>query len=52
MPAAPDATAAEARQGCTRFEWLREHGQEVRELLKECRGLRRGEYIEKMRSSY
>ena len=25
-------------EGCNRFEWLGEHGQQVKEKLKECRG--------------
>jgi len=38
--------------GCTRFDWLHEHGQEVRELLKQSRGLSQEEYIKKLRSSH
>ncbi|MDD1738002.1 MAG: hypothetical protein LUQ02_00300 [Methanothrix sp.] len=33
-------------EGCTRFDWLRQHGQEVRDLLKESRGCRRRVYLE------
>ena len=33
-------------EGCTRFDWLRQHGQEVRDLLKESRGCRRRLYLE------
>ena len=32
--------------GCTRLDWLRQHGQEVRDLLKESRGCRRRVYLE------
>jgi len=39
-------------EGCTKFEWLEEHGVEVREKLKECRGLSREEHVRKMRSSF
>ena len=33
-------------EGCTRFSWQRQHGQEVRDLLKESRGCRRRVYLE------
>jgi len=38
--------------GCNRFEWLKEHGNDVKENLKECRGLSKEEYLKKMRSSF
>ena len=38
--------------GCNRFEWLREHGQEIKEKLKECRGLSKEEYIKKIGVSF
>ncbi|OPY53332.1 MAG: hypothetical protein A4E49_01439 [Methanosaeta sp. PtaU1.Bin112] len=34
--------------GCAKFEWLQEHGIQLKEMLKESRGLSRGEYIKKM----
>ena len=37
--------------GCTRFEWLGEHGQQVKQKLKECRRLSQEEYIRKTKSS-
>ena len=36
-------------EGCNRFDWLGEHGQEAKEKLKESRGQSREEYIRKMR---
>jgi hypothetical protein len=38
-------------EGCARFEWLGEHGQQVKQKLKECRRLSQEEYIRKMKSS-
>ena len=38
--------------GCNKFEWLKEHGNEVKEMLKESRSLSRDEYLQKVRSSY
>ncbi len=38
--------------GCKKFEWLKEHGQEAKENLKKNRRMSREEYIEKMRSSF
>lgn len=35
-------------EGCTRFEWLQEHGSQLKEMLMEGRGLSRDEYIQKM----
>jgi hypothetical protein len=35
--------------GCSKFEWLKEHGSALKEMLKESRELSREEYIEKMR---
>jgi hypothetical protein len=37
---------------CNRFEWLKEHGQEMKEKLKENRGLSKEEYLKKMQSSF
>ncbi len=37
--------------GCNKFEWLGDHGKEIKEKLKENRGLSKEEYIKKMRSS-
>ena len=39
-------------EGCARFEWLGELGQEVKQKLKESRGLGREEYVRKMGSSF
>lgn len=33
---------------CTRFQWLKEHGTELKQRLKENRGLSKQEYIKKM----
>jgi hypothetical protein len=38
--------------GCNKFEWLKEHGQEMKGKLKENRELSKEEYIKKMRSSF
>jgi len=38
--------------GCNRFEWLKEHGQEAKENLKDNKGLSEEEYIKKMRLSF
>jgi len=35
--------------GCSKFEWLKEHGSRLKETLKECRGMSRAEYIKKMK---
>jgi len=35
-------------ESCTKFEWLKEHGSELKEKLKENRGLSKAEYINKM----
>ena len=34
--------------GCTKFEWLQEHGTQLKEMLMEGRGLSREEYMKKM----
>jgi hypothetical protein len=34
---------------CTKFEWLKEHGSELKQRLKENKGLSKEEYIKKMR---
>jgi hypothetical protein len=34
--------------GCTRFEWLRDQGQMIKDRLNENRGLSKEEYIKKM----
>ncbi len=33
---------------CTKFEWLKEHGSQLKGKLKESRGLSKAEYINKM----
>lgn len=38
--------------GCNRFEWLKEYGQEAKENLKEIRGLSKEEYLKKIGSSF
>ena len=35
--------------GCTKFEWLKEHGSRLKETLKECQGMTRAEYIKEMK---
>ncbi len=37
-------------EGCTKFEWLRDYGQQVKDNLMQNRGLSREEYVRKMRS--
>ncbi len=44
-------SSCEDLDGCNRFDWLKEHGNEVKEILKENRGLFKEEYLKKMRSS-
>ncbi len=43
-------SSCEELNECTRFDWLREHGQHIKERLVECRGLSREEYIKKMKA--
>jgi hypothetical protein len=38
-------------EGCTKFEWLRDYGQKVKDNLMQSRGLSREEYVRKMRSA-
>jgi hypothetical protein len=45
-------SSCEDLDGCSRFEWLKEHGNEVKESLKDNRGLSKEEYLKKMRSSF
>lgn len=45
-------SSCEDFDGCNKFDWLKEHGNEVKEILKENRCLSRKEYLEKMRLSY
>lgn len=33
---------------CTKFEWLKEHGEQIKEKLKDNRGLSKEEYVKKM----
>ncbi|MCU0638115.1 MAG: hypothetical protein MUE87_05810 [Methanothrix sp.] len=37
-------------EGCTKFEWLRDYGQKVKDNLMQSRWLSREEYVRKMRS--
>lgn len=40
--------SCEELEECTRFEWLREHGQQIKERLMQCRGLSKEEYVKKV----
>lgn len=42
-------SSCEELEECTRFDWLRDHGQQIKERLMQCRGLSREEYIKKMK---
>lgn len=38
-------------EGCTKFDWLGDYGQQVKDNLMQSRGLSREEYVRKMWSS-
>jgi len=42
-------SSCEELEDCTRFDWLGEHGQQIKERLLECSGLSKGEYIKRMK---
>ena len=41
-------SSCEELEGCTRFEWLRDQGQMIKDRLNENRGLSKEEYLKKM----
>jgi hypothetical protein len=41
-------SSCEELEGCTRFEWLRDQGQMIKDRLNENRGLSKEDYIKKM----
>ncbi len=36
-------------ESCSKFDWLKEHGQKMKQSLQECRGLTRADYVKKMK---